>query len=291
MPIDESTTHRYIKLLQAAGVAQAAGEPLDVGVLAEQLDVSPPIVHMDLHQLAVLGLVSLGDELDSAPLLLKAGRQYLAHDGVVPYWELRFLGNTIDDLLARKALLHAGTIVVDEFRDQILSGEGAQYAAAELVPPAFASAVDERLTLDLYAASVSLMARLSADRPAGCVAEEILAVALIEQAKAWLEMREADGEISTEQARAAAEEMIGLFELFQDDDVLDMFEMEEPADAALARHDAINRQLGVADQRIQSWFDPFSWTAPTGYLTEPAEEEEEEEEEEDEEEEEEEEED
>lgn len=272
---------RYVKLLGTAGVAQAAGDPLDIGLLAEELDVSPPEVQVDLEQLEVLGLVALGDAFDSSPLLLKAGRQYLARDGAVPYWELRFLATTIDDLTARTALLHAGTILVDEFRDQILSGNGVDYAATVLVPPAFASAVDERMALDLYAASVSLIARLSADEPAACVAEEIVAVALISEAKAWLEMLESDGEISPEEARAAAEEMTGLFELFQDDDVLGMFEMEEPADAALAGHDPINQQLGVADQRIGSWFDPFSWAAPTGYLADRAIEEEEEEEEED----------
>lgn len=266
MPFEESTTRRYIKLLGAAGIAQAADEPLDIAVLAEELGVSPPTAQVDLEQLAVLGLVALGDTVDPSPLLLKAGRQYLARDGAVPCWEMRFLATTIDDLVARAALLHAGTIVVDEFRDQILSGGGVEYAANMLVPRAFASAVDDRIALDLYSASVSLMTRLSADEPAGCVAEEIIAVALISKAKAWLEMLESDGEISPEEARAAADEMSGLFELFQDDDVLDMFEMEEPADAALARHDPVNQQLGIADQRIESWFDPFSWAAPTGYL-------------------------
>jgi len=274
--VDADAKNRYVKLLGAAGVAQAADEPLDIAALAEDLGVSPPTVEMDLEQLSVLGLVAPGDMVDPRPLLLKAGRQYLARDGAVPYWEMRFLATTIDDLVARAALLHAGTIVVDEFRDQILSGEGVEYAAHVLVPPAFASALDDRKALDLYSASVSLMTRLSADRPAGCVAEEIVAVALINEAKAWLEMLESDGEISPEDARAAAEEMTGLFELFQDDDVLDMFEMEEPADAALARHDPINQQLGVADQRIESWFDPFSWAAPTGYLADRATEEEEE---------------
>ena len=280
MSNDESTKRRYIRLLQATGVAQAADEPLDLDALADELDVSLPVIHMDLEQLVAFGLVSLGEEFDSAPLLLEAGRQYLARDGAVSYWELRFLARTIDDLLARKALLRAGTIVVDEFRDRILTGQGPQYAADELVPPAFAPAVDERLTLDLYAASVSLIARLSADQPAGCVAEEIVAVAVMDQAKAWLERREADEEVSTEEASAAAEAMNDLFDLFQDDDVLNMFDMGEPADAALAGHDPINQQLAVVDQRVESWFRPFGWTAPTGYLAEEAEAEEEEEEEE-----------
>ena len=59
MSDDESTKWRYIRLLQAAGVAQAAGEPLDVDALADELDVSLPVAHMDLEQLAGFGLLSL----------------------------------------------------------------------------------------------------------------------------------------------------------------------------------------------------------------------------------------
>ena len=46
--------------------------------------------------------------------------------------------------------------------------------------------------------------------------------------------------------------------------------MAEPADAALAGHDAISQQLGVADQRVESWFHAFGGTAPTGYLRDQA---------------------
>ena len=82
----------------------------------------------------------------------------------------------------------------------------------------------------------------------------------------WLEMLQDEGELDSEKAKAASEDLRGLFELFQDDDVLRLFEMEEPADAAVAGHRPINRQLGVADQRIEAWFDAFGWTAPSGYL-------------------------
>jgi hypothetical protein len=57
-----------------------------------------------------------------------------------------------------------------------------------LVPPAFAQAVDESLALNLFAASVALMAHLSDGRPASCVAEEIVAVQLIEEARSDLEV-------------------------------------------------------------------------------------------------------
>ena len=69
---------------------------------------------------------------------------------------------------------------------------------------------------------------------------------------------------------AASDELRSLFELFEDDDVLTMFEMAEPADAAVPGHDPISQQLGVADQRVQSWFRAFGGTAPTGYLRDQA---------------------
>jgi hypothetical protein len=122
------------------------------------------------------------------------------------------------------------------------------------------------LALDLFAASVALMTRLSDGAPAGCVAEEVIAVALIEEARVSLEMRREQAELDEAGGRAASAELRGLFELFEDDDVLNMFEMAEPADAALAGHDPIHQQLGVADQRVESWFQPFGGTSPTGYL-------------------------
>lgn len=53
---------------------------------------------------------------------------------------------------------------------------------------------------------------------------------------------------------------------FEDDDVLYLFDMREPADAAIAGQSPINREAGIADQRLESWFEPFTWTIPTRYL-------------------------
>jgi hypothetical protein len=58
----------------------------------------------------------------------------------------------------------------------------------------------------------------------------------------------------------------GVFELFEDDDVLDLFEMRESSDAALAGHDHLKQQMGVVDQRLEAWFKPFGWATPTGYI-------------------------
>lgn len=68
----------------------------------------------------------------------------------------------------------------------------------------------------------------------------------------------------------AVSDLRGLFELFQDDDVLDMFDMREPSDAAASGFTFKAQQMGIADQTVEHWFDPFGWTAPTGYLRENA---------------------
>jgi hypothetical protein len=83
-------------------------------------------------------------------------------------------------------------------------------------------------------------------------------------------MRREEGELDDAEKRATSDELRGLFELFEDDDVLDMFEMAEPADAALAGHDPNNQKLDVADQRVESWLHAFGGTAPTSYLREQA---------------------
>jgi hypothetical protein len=135
------------------------------------------------------------------------------------------------------------------------------------VPPAFAEAMDDRIALELFAAAVALMARLAAEVPAGCLAEEILAVALMSEGEAWLEMQVDKGELTEETAKRAAGEFRSLFELFQDDDVLALWEMSEPADASLAGQSEINYQMGVVDQRLEAWFKPFGWSPTTGYLS------------------------
>jgi len=197
--------------------------------------------------------------------LLEAGRQYLQSHGEVDAATLRFLAGHIDDLHARASLLRAGTALVDEFRAAVLHGRAVEHARA-LLPQALAVAVTERIALDFFAASVALMARLSAGARAGCVAEEIVAVALLDEAREWLAMRARAGQLDEGAARAAIDKLRGLFDLFEDDDVLRVFEMREPADAAVARESPTDRHLGAADQRIEAWFQPFGGVPPTGYL-------------------------
>jgi hypothetical protein len=228
--------------------------------LARGLGTTESAVRMDIDQLYASGLMLDGLDEGHPPMLLTAGRQFLARGGDVDREVLAFLPRTIDDLNACEALLVAGTVLVDEFRIALPRGDSVEHAQ-QLVPAGFTAAVDERLALDLFAATAALMARLSNGEPAGCVAEEVISLALIEEARAWLEMRREEGELDEAEERAAGEELRGLFELFEDDDVLNMFEMAEPADAALAGQDPINQQLGVADQRVEAWFYSFGGTS------------------------------
>jgi hypothetical protein len=253
-------------VLQAVGAVEVTGETLDLARLGEQLNLRMEELRQRVEQLEGWGLMLSGLDEGLPAMLRTAGRQYLSMRGEVDQSVLRFLPHVIDDLHARRALLEGGTILVDEFRCAVLEGAAVAHAQG-LVPDAFAPAVSDRIAIDLFAASVALMSRLSAEEPAGCVAEEVLAVALLGEAEGWLQFEADDAELSAEAVHAAIGELRGLFELFQDDDVLDLFEMREPADAAVAGASSINLQMGVVDQRIEAWFCPFGWTSPTGYLS------------------------
>jgi hypothetical protein len=246
---------------------KAHGErPFDLAELASELGEHQNALESHLDELDAAGLILRGELATDPPLVMHAGQQYLELHGEIDGDVLRFLPRVIDDLHARVALLVAGTILVDEFRYAINNGFAVQHAA-EIVPPAFAEAIDDRIALELFAAAVALTTRLSAGEPAGCLAEEILAVELMSEGAAWLEMQVYKGEITEGRGNRAAGEFSSLFELFEDDDVLDLWAMTEPADAALAGQSEINYQMGVADQRLEAWFKPFGWTATTGYLS------------------------
>jgi hypothetical protein len=258
---------RVRPILEAAGMAESRHGRLDVDELATSTDVTPDMLMMSIGELESSGLLLAVVEEGQWPILLPAGRQYLKAQGDVDPDELHFLPRTLSDLHARRAMLHAGTVLVDEFRYQVLYGAMVEHAR-ELVPPAFAPAVTEPMALDLFAAAVALIARLSVEEPAGCVAEEVMAVRLIEGAEFWLEMEVDRGHLDDDDAAAATAALRGIFDLFQDDDVLDLFDMSEPADAAVAGTSEHHRQLGVVDQRAEAWFRPFAGVAATGYLAE-----------------------
>src|SRR5450755_2880565 len=119
---DGETTRIRMALLQAAAVAQAADEPFDLAALAEHLHTSEPSLRGEVEELDRAGLLLSGVGEAQPPLLLSAGRQYLASGGDISSEVLDFLPRVIDDLHAREALLHGGVVLVDEFRDQLLHG-------------------------------------------------------------------------------------------------------------------------------------------------------------------------
>lgn len=256
---------RWAPLLQAAGVAEAAGEPLDINALAVQLKTSVVDVRSEIEILEGQGQFLSGIDEPTPPILWSVARQFLQRRGDVDMTILNFLPATIDNLDAREALIDGGSVLVDEFRYAVRNGTAVVHAR-ELVPRAFAEAITEAIAFDLYASAIALMVRLSEGSPAGCVGEEIIAVQLLAEARSWLELRRDTGQLTNEQVESAEDALRGLFDLFQDDDVYELFEMSEPADAALAGHTPLYRQLGVVDQRIEAWFTPFDWTTPTGYL-------------------------
>lgn len=256
--------------LNAFGMASAKEEPLDKDALCRELELGIQDLEMLIEELERVGVAWFEfdeDEKEVFPHLTTAGSQYLAAKGEIPAEILYFLPGTLDDLNARRALVVGGGILVDEFRYALLQGDGVEHAK-QLVPDAFVGAVDEGLALNLFAAAVALMARLSSNSPAGCLAEEIIAVALLREASAWMDMQAEDGALSIEEAERASAELSSIYDLFGDSDVLYLFEMAEPSDAALAGHSTINRMAGVADQRLEAWFEPFWTAAATGHLDE-----------------------
>jgi hypothetical protein len=253
-----------ITLLGAMRDAEDAGAPLGAAALAAQLGVGLLDVTDALDELERVGLV-LPELEGQTPLLLTAGRQYLERDGAVDEEALGFLALVIDDLAARRALLIGGRRLVDGFRGAVLEGRTLEHAQA-LVPPAFAPAIGPADALDLFSCAVALMARLSSDEPAGCVGEEIVAVGLLDEARLWLEAERDGGALGEDDADNALNELRALFDLFSDDDVLELFTMREPADAAVAGHRADAAARGVVDQRLEAWFTAFAGVPVTGHL-------------------------
>lgn len=197
-------------VLAAIGICGAREEELDRLALGKELDLAPIRVEELLQHVDRTGLawVAPDEEPEFPPRLTRAGSQYLAMKGEVAGEVLRFLPSVVDDLHARRALIDSGAILVDEFRYAILAGRAAEHAAG-LVPAAFAGAADEPLALNLFAAAVALMARLSCGVAAGCLAEEIMAVALLNEAAAWLELQVDRGELEAEEAEAASGHLRG----------------------------------------------------------------------------------
>ena len=198
------------------------------------------------------------------PLLLTAGEQYLQRRGAVSDDTLLFLSRWIDDLDAREALRQGTHALVGELHAAFTNGDPVDVARS-MVPPAFEAAIDRPLAARLYAAAAALAARLGEGAPPACVAEEVLLVWVVGYAESVLQ----ESDLPMDRIEEACGELHGVFELCQDDDVLLMFDMTEPADAAVAEETSIYEVMGIADQRVGAWFQPFGYSVPTGHLDEP----------------------
>lgn len=244
---------------------QSVSAQIDLNALDSDSGIRTRDLREILNELESYGLIYSGIEDNSSPIIFTAGEQFLQMSGAVDPDVLRFLPTTIDDLHARAALLTCGLVLIDSFAAEISEGMGAEFAR-DLVPVAFTAAVDERMAVDLFAAASALMARLSAELPAACLAEEIIAVELVSQATAHIETANESGSIDAEQCARAIAELQALYELFEDDDVLRLFEMQEPADAPVVGDTFEALQKGVADLRTESWFKRFNNVPVTGHL-------------------------
>lgn len=222
-------------------MAEARDAPLDLVDLAEESGELIEVVDERLRTLEGLGLLLDGREVGVGvpPLLLRAGRQYLRARGGVRPEVLAFAPRVIDDLHAREALLEASAVLVNDFGDAIAEGNAVAFAIS-IVPPEARRGVTTRLAIALYAAAVALIARLVDGEPAACVAEEVLAVALLNEARSWL--YEAD--LDTTERTSALEALPSLFALFEDSQALG----------------------GRIDPDVRTWFTPFHGRPAAGHL-------------------------
>jgi hypothetical protein len=95
-----------------------------VAELARELGVAAADVAQQIAALDRTGLMLPGIEEGLPPILRSAGRQYLVRGAQVSRHVLSVLRHVIDERHAREGLLFAGVVVVDEFRYQLLAGEG-----------------------------------------------------------------------------------------------------------------------------------------------------------------------
>jgi hypothetical protein len=177
-------------------------------------------------------------------------------------------GWCVDNPLAQGALKRAAMQILDELDEALHEVQhgtpvGDTDFVQDYLPPGFIPAYDERFLEGFRICLVVVGYKLAQDpaiRP-GCLAEE-LALEVIRRLAADLLEESDTGEPSIHALR-------GVFEICEDDDVLDLYDMEEPADAAVHGHDRISRQMGKADMRVEAWFEPM-WSGTDGATPHPA---------------------
>ena len=235
--MDQSLLARVLLAVAATEPARQALSPEALERLAAECGTTPFEMRAVAAYAQGAGLVCMSAR--GAPWrLTRAGRQFLGRGGSVDDSVLVFLPQTIDDLNARSALMRGGAALVAEFRDALLDGR-LRHHAAKLVPGAFCGVIDELLALDLFTAAIALTARLEAEQPPACMAEQMLTAQLVGYAGAALDEAVASGSLSRADAEAARAEFRSLGRLIP--------------------------SRGRPGGPVEAWFRPFPGTVATAY--------------------------
>lgn len=248
-------TRSALKLLEIIEIQESRAEQL------------PPWVRdsSEMQTLSYFGLCDLPQ--DGPPMLTKAGQQYIEREGQVGLGVLQYLPRYMPNLKSREAMIEASSRLLQQYGQAIAEGKGEKYTQ-NILPPAFRPAVSPGLSARMYAAAAASITRLSDQEPAGCVAEEVVAARIMQQAAELIEQEVTQGVSEAQEAEEAIEGLGGIFSLFQDSQVLELFEMAEPADAALSAAQTEKAGSDQADQRLEAWFRPLWGKAAGGHLGE-----------------------
>lgn len=163
----------------------------------------------------------------------------------------------VEDPLAQGALKYGAVKVLDLLREAVdeLSAPRSDlgdFGPLGLFPAGLRPALTPLMVEKLYVAAVVVGWKLAQPGPPlvpVSLGEELALELIRREAVSGLELIGAD--------RASIASTRGLYEICEDDDVLDLFAMREPADAAVARESPVNQMMGKADMRVERWFDVF----------------------------------
>jgi hypothetical protein len=253
-----------VRVLERIAMAATREEALHAEEVSADLNLSPRVLAEAVADIEHWGLGWPGWGEQTQAFATRAGLQFLELRGRVPMDVLRFVAEEVDDLYSREALRSAMGSLLDEMT---FAADEAEFIhiVRRIVPPAFAHEIDPSFARAMHAAASALAARLGEGRPAACRAEEIVAVAVLWEAEAVLES--ITERLATMELRHPPTNALqGLFELFEDDDVLELFEMKEPADAVVVANDPIAQAMGTGAMDFSSWFEPFGWAVAVGHL-------------------------
>jgi hypothetical protein len=163
----------------------------------------------------------------------------------------------VEDPLAQGALKHACITVLDAIEEARVEAASSSPDTGDLgplgiFPRGVRPALTPLLVDKIYTAAIIVgwkLAQPGDPIAPGCPAEELALELIRQQAILTLELVDAPS--------ASLGATKGVYEVCEDDDILDLFAMQEPADAALALTNPISAMMGEADMRIEEWFHPF----------------------------------